>query len=343
MRRPLTSMFAATAVTALVLTGCGSGSGASSTSSKDPKAALSAALTGLGDKDALTVTLKLDTTPDKLIGFSQESGKASDKLTAKQAQEIASGSFVIETKTTDGSNLSDAKSGNTAVRFAFVDSGQTLAQIEGVANVLYAQADVKTLVSTFGKTKQYADLTARVSSLPAFVQAFVRGDWVSLDLNALKGLAGQFGASASANSQQSQKLTTDLKAVLTRDVNVTRVGADSQGDHLRLSTQARQLAQDLVQTVTSDIPAAGIATNSFKAQNVPDQSVVLDAWVSGGALSKLSLDLVQFAKPGEAKPGDSLPVVLQFDRTGAPINKPVNATEIQMSQLFSMLGALTGK
>jgi hypothetical protein len=336
-------MFAATAVAAVVLTGCGGGSGASSTSSKDPKAALSTGLAGLGDKDALTVTLKLDTTPEKLIGFSQESGKASDKLTPQQAQELASGSFVIETKTTDGSALSDAKSGKAAVRFAFTDNGQTLAQVEDISNVLYAQADVKTMVSTFGKAKQYDDLATRVKSLPPFVQAFVRGGWVSLDLNALKALAGQFGANASPNSQQSQKLLNDIKAALTRDVTVTRVGTDSQGDHLRLTTQTRQFAQDLVQTVTSDIPAAGIAANQFKPQDVPDHSVVLDAWVSDGALAKLSLDVVQFAKPGETKAGDSLPVVLLFDRSGDDISKPADATPIQTQQLFSMLGALTGK
>jgi len=41
---------------------------------------------------------------------------------------------------------------------------------------------------------------------------------------------------------------------------VTRVGTDADGDHLKLTTQSRTFANDLVQTLGSDIPAAGLAT-----------------------------------------------------------------------------------
>ena len=64
------------------------------------------------------------------------------------------------------------------------------------------------------------------------------------------------------------------------------------------------------------------------------------AWVSDGSLAKLSLDFVQFAKPGEAKAGDSLPLVVTFDRSGDDIPKPDGATPIDLSQLGSLLGGL---
>jgi hypothetical protein len=344
MRRRFTSLAALTTVAVVTLTGCGSSSGGSSTASKDPKTAFSTGLAGLSDTDALTVTLKLETTADQLLGFAKESG---DSLTPQVAGQIASAAIVFETKTSDGSHLSELKPGaksTAATRIAFQDGGRTYAELRALSDALYAQADVKSLLELFQqKPSAYADLSARAAQMPVFAQALVQGKWVSLDLNALKSLAGQFGgAAASPSQQQSQKLLNDLEAVLTKDLTVTRVGEEDQGDHLKLTTQSRQFVTDLMQTVTADIPAASLATASFKPSEVPDHSIVVDAWVKDGALSKLSVDVVQFAPPKEVKPGDSLPVVLQFDRSGDDIAKPDGATPIDTTQLFSLLGSLGG-
>jgi len=344
MRRRLTSLAALATVAALALAGCGNGSGGSSTASKDPKTAFATGLSGLSDTDVLTVTLKLDTTPDALIGFAKESG---DTLDAQTAQHVATAALVFETKTSDGTKLSDIKPGtkvNAATRIAIQDDCKGLGELRSVDQGLYLQADVKTLLDLFGQSKSYADLTARANQMPPFVKAFVNGEWVVLDLNALKALAGQFGgAAASPSTQQAQKLLTDLKAVIGKDVTVTRVGTDAQGDHLKLTTQSRAFVTDLVQTVGSDLPAASLATGSFKPANVPDHSIVVDAWVKDGVLSKLSVDVAQFAKPSEVKPGDSLPVVLQFDQSGEDISKPAGATPVDTTQLFTLLGSLGGK
>ena len=344
MRPRLTSMAAVATVAAVVLAGCGGGSGAKSTASKDPKAAFATALSGLADTDVLTVTLKLDTTGDKLVGYAKEGG---DTLDPKVADQIATADLVFETKTADGTKFSDVKPGKSvkaAARILIQDGGQTLGEFRVLTDALYAQADLKTLLDLFQQKKAYATLSARASQMPAFAQAFVQGKWVSLDLNALKALAGQFGgANASPSSQQTQKLIADLKAVIGKDVTVARVGTDSQGDHLRLTTQSRSFVTDLMQAVNTDIPAAGLATGSFKPTSVPEHSIVVDAWVKDGALAKVSVDVVQFAKPSDVKPGDSLPVVLTFDRSGDDISKPASATPIDTSQLFTLLGSLGGK
>ena len=344
MRRRITSMAAVAAVVAIVLAGCGGGSGSKSTASKDPKAAFSTGLSGLSDTDVLTLTLKLDTTSDKLVGYAKESGNTLDPAIADK---IASAGLVFETKTTDGTKFSAIKPGasaKTAARIEIQDGGQTLGEIRVLSNALYAQADVKTLLDLFQQKKAYATLAARAAQMPAFAQAFVQGKWVSLDLNALKALAGQFGgANASPSGQQTQKLLADLKAVLGKDVTVTRVGTDDQGDHLKLTTQSRTFVTDLMQAVSTDIPAASLATGSFKPASVPEHSIVVDAWVKDGALAKLSVDVVQFAKPSEVKPGDSLPVVLTFERSGDDIAAPSGATPIDTTKLFTLLGSLGSK
>src|SRR4051794_16976986 len=109
MRRPILVRSAVvTAAAALLVAGCGGG--AATTSTKDPKAAFSTGLSGLTDTDVLTVTLKFDTTADKLIGFAKESGDTLDPAIAK---DIAAGELVFESKTLDGKKLSELKPGQT--------------------------------------------------------------------------------------------------------------------------------------------------------------------------------------------------------------------------------------
>lgn len=340
MRRPtFVRSVVVTAAAALLAAGCGSG--ASSASNKDPKAAFATGMNGLNDKDALTVTLKFETTPEALAGFAKESG---DILNPAVAKDIASGEIVFETKTTNGKNLSEVKPGDanaTASRFAFNDNGTQYAEFLSRDSALYARADVKGLLALFGKSKTYAELRARARTLPPFVKAFVANQWITLPTSVLTALASQFGgASAMPNADQMKKLVAALKDVINRDVTVTRIGSDDQGDHLRLTTQSRQLVGDLVQSLGGAIPAASLLLGKFDPSKVADHSIVLDAWVKDGALAKLSLDVVQFAKPGEAKAGDSLPVVLTFDRSGDDVSKPDGATPVDLTQLGSLLGGL---
>lgn len=342
MRRPTLAAIAVATCTSLTLVaGCGSGS----STPKDPRAELTAGLSGLTGSDALTITLKLDTTPDKLQGFAAESG---DKLTSAIAADVASANLVIEVKTDNGAHLGDLKSSDGShlgFRLQANDNGSSLAEFRSSGGALYLQADLKTLLTMFGKAKTYDEVKARAASLPAFVSAFVAGKWVSLDLSALKALAGQFGglgAAPSTNSKQGLQLVTDLRAALTADVTVTKVGSDSIGDHLKLTGHTKQLAADLMQTVTKDVPSAGLATSKLDASKITDHTLVLDAWVKDGALKQLSVDVVQFAKPGEAKAGDSLPIVLAFDQSGPDIGKPADATAVDLSQLGTLLQGLGG-
>lgn len=341
MRRPtFARSVVVTAATALLVAGCAGGS-SSDTSSKDPKAAFSTGLNGLNDTDVLTVTLKLDTTPEALIGFAKEDGETLDPTVAR---EIAGGEIVFELKTTNGKDLSQVKPSDanaTAARFAFNDNGTTYAEIRSRDSALFVRADVKGLLDLFQKSKTYDELQARASSLPPFVKAFVDNQWVSVPSSVLTALASQFGgAGATPSSSQMQKLLAGLRDVLQRDVTASRVGSDDDGDHLRLTAQSRALTTDLLQSLSGAIPAASLALGKFDPTSVPDHSILVDAWVKDGALAKVTLDVAQFAKPGDIKAGDSLPVVLTFDRSGDDISKPDGATQVDLTQLGALLGGL---
>jgi hypothetical protein len=340
MRRPLLARTVVTAAAAaLLVAGCGGG-GAASTSSKDPKAAFASGLSGLTDTDALTVTLKLETTADALVAFAKQSGTTIDPVVAR---DVVAAQIVFESKTLNGKKLSELTPGQTganSARIAMVDNGKTYAEFRSRDKAVFLQADVKGLLDLFRQPNVYKEVTARAATLPEFVRALVAGKWVSLDIAALTGLAGQLGVNASPNPAQSQKLVAELKTVLTRDVAVTRIGTDDQGDHLKLTAHSKQIATDLIQAFQSSVPAAGLALSKVDPSKVTAHAIVLDAWLSSGTLSKLSIDVAQFAPPGDVKPGASLPFVLTFDRSGDDIAKPDGATPVDLTQLGSLLGGL---
>lgn len=328
-----------TASAALLVAGCGGG--ASSTSSKDPKAAFTTGIAGINDTDVLTIALKIDASADTLVAFATANGKT---LSQKDANDLANGQLVFEQKTLNGKKLSAKQTDATATRFMLSDNGTAYVELRARDKALYVKADVKGALALFGKSKLFAEVQARARTLPAFVQALVAGQWVSIDTGALGAVAGQFGAGAAASPGPgiAQQLLNGIKAAAQRDVTVTRVGTDDTGDHLRLTAQTHQLVTDLFQALTGAIPVAGLLSSKVDPSKTPDRTIVVDAWVNDGALAKVSIDLAQFMDAANKPPGATVPVVLTFARSGDDISKPDSSTPADLTQLLPLLGGLGG-
>jgi hypothetical protein len=338
MRRPL-SRLTTIAATAAVL-GAAACGGSTADTPKDPKGELTASVENLGASDVLTTTLRLDTTAEALQSFAAEDG---DKLSTEDAEAIASAQIVVEVRSANGDDLSELKGGddNAAnVSFRFVSNDDTLAELRVVDGDLYLQGDLRGILALIHESDSYADVQQRVSVLPHFVQAFVEGQWVSIDGAAAKGLAGSLSGAQTPSDKQGQKLLEDLKGIVQRDVTVTREGSDDRGDHLVLTGNTKALAQDFVQAASGALPAGSAAMGQFNPDDVPDRDVTVDAWVKDGVLTEISLDIVQFAKPGDAKAGDSLPIAITFEQEGDDIGAPEDVTPVDLTQLGSLLGAM---
>ena len=343
LRRSSTVLAAASAGAVLTLTACGSGSGHSVP--KDPKGELTASVKNLGQSESLTATLKLEIDPADLQALASSDG---DKLSAADAQAISSAQLVVQAHTTNGKDIADLKPGDknaTAVSIRGVSKGHTYLELRVVNGDLYIQGDVKGILDLAHQSKTYAEVKARAASLPAFVKALVNGEWVSLSGAAAQGLAGQFGVQAggqSNNDAQSKKMLDDLQALLRKDVTVTKVGTDDRGDHLRLTGNAKTIANDAYQTFASAVPGGGAALSQAKPQKIPSKKVTVDAWVKDGVLSEISVDLSQFADPGDPAAGKHLPIALAFDQEGDSIEKPSGAVPIDLTQLGALMGGLSG-
>jgi hypothetical protein len=343
LRRSSTLLAAASAAGVLALTGCGSGSGHNTPN--DPKGELTASVSNLGQTDSLTSTLKLGIAPADLQALAKTDG---DKLTAADAEAISSAQLVVQAHTTNGKDLADLKAGDknaTAVSIRGLSKGHTYLELRVLSGDLYIQGDVKGLLNLAHQSKTYKEVQARAATLPPFVKALVNGQWVSLNGAAAQGLAGQFGVQAggqSGSQPQSKKMLDDLQALLRKDVTVTKVGSDDRGDHLRLAGNAHQLANDAYQSFASAVPGGGAALSQAKPQKVPNKKVTVDAWVKDGVLSEISIDLAQFADAGDPAASKHLPISLTFEQSGDAIEKPADATPIDLTQLGSLMGGLSG-
>ncbi|HEU5034581.1 MAG TPA: hypothetical protein VFT62_07480 [Mycobacteriales bacterium] len=313
--------------TVLLVSACGGGS---SGSNQTPKQELVSSVSAVGTSDALTTTLRLETTAAKLQALARAGG---DSLSRSAADAIASAQLVLSAK----------GSGNSRT-FALrgIDGGSTLLELRSVGGTLYLRADLQRGFAIAHKQNILANLRAEAAHLPNFVKAFVAGRWVSLSSDAAAAIAGQVGGGTSASPSAGPKLLNDLRDALSKDVTVRRMGSDSRGDHLALSGNARTLALDAEAAVATSVPGGSVLTEKASAKDVPSRIVHLDAWVKDGALHVLSLDLAQFAKPGEVPAGTTLPITMTFEQTAADISAPGGATPVDLTQLGTLLGALGG-
>jgi hypothetical protein len=340
MRRP-SSRLTALAASGVVLATAACG-GSAATTPKDPKGELSASVTNLADSDVLTTTLKLETTADDLQSFASRDG---DELSDADAAAIASAQVVFQVQSNNGAKLSELKPGDNDaanVSFRVLSSGTTYVELRVVDGDLYLQGDVKGILGLLHQDQAYADVQSRVAALPNFVKAFVEGRWVSINGTAAQGLLGSFSGAQSPDEAQGRKLVEDLKGILDRDVSVTRAGSDDRGDHLVLTGNTRELARDFLEAASTAVPGGQAATGQLDPNDAPDREITVDAWVRDGVLTEISLDLAQFAKPGDVEPGDSLPIAVTFEQDGDGISVPDDVTPVDLTQLGALLGAVGG-
>jgi hypothetical protein len=282
------------------------------------------------DAQTLTTTIRLDATPAALQALAHASNATLD---ASSASAIKDASIVIETAKHDGKNDADVQ---------VLEGSKPLLELRAVSNSLYVHADVRGILTLLHKQQLFANLRAETKSMPRFVQAALNGDWVSIPAAALSSLALAGGSGKAGSVTQGIKILNELRDVIKRDVTITAAGSDSRGQHYTLSGDEKVLADDL-QTVFSDsVPGGGVLGQRIPSAKAPHRNIHVDAWVNGGSLSALSLDLAQFGDPGTVPAGTTLPLVVTFEQSGGPIDVPSGAVPVDMTQLGSLVGALSG-
>ncbi len=332
----------ALAATASLLAGCGGGSsggsGSGTNNNSGPAGELTSAIDALSNASTVDATVKIGATASQLLTFVKQHDPSS-KMTASQANALAGAQLAFEATAPSGKTLGQSgTNGGGAADISISDNGSPLFTLRVVNKTLYFQVAVKNLLDTLGKSSTYAQIQSAAGQLPSFIQALLRGGWVSLPESTAKSLSSQLGGSqSSGSSSQGNAVLNALKSLLSKDVTVTRTSSGGT-DVLTISGNARTLTSDFMSAVTSNVPAAGAALGSTNPSSVPSKTISLTATVTGGALSSLSIDLGQFTKTG--KP--SLPLQLAISKSGPSISAPSGATPIDTNELGQLLGSFSG-
>jgi hypothetical protein len=334
-----------------LLAGCGSGSSGGIPKNADPRTEFLLALANSTHANVMTTTFKIDASADDLLTFAKDTSEVqADAPTPQEAQEIVDGSIIIETKSRNDKQISSAVPGfgpNLDNAVILDEKGQPYAEIRQVGSTVYLRADLKSLIALGTKPNIYDNLAAQVKNAPAFARDFVAGKFVSLDTATLRTLVAEIGGALGVQTPTAAQLNqfaATLKADISRDVTVTKQGSSGKSDHLVLTADSQTLVHDLLSAVASVEPQLATKIQAdANSKKVQSKTVKLDAYVKDGKLTQISLDLTQFADPGQVPLSLHVPFTMTLSQSGDDIKAPSGATPVDVSQLFSLFAQLGGK
>jgi hypothetical protein len=291
----------------------------------------------------VTMSLHMDTTVQELEALPGGTPPNVAKL-------IAGGSIVVREATASGRPLSSLRQLSglgqelSSVELDVVGEldGSPLVELRAVGGVLYAQLNVAGLgsvLASLGRSLSAAEgqLPPAVAADPA-VHALFDGEWVSLDLESALRQLGSAGVihSGSAGRAQARGLVGALSSALAREVHVAKLGQVARlGTDLVLSADAQNLAKALLSAASQVLPKQVTSKEVSQAvARLPHRTAQLHAYVAGGTLTRISLDLAQLAKKGELPAGTTLPLVLEVSHAPVAITAPSGAVPLDLQRLI---------
>jgi len=207
---------------------------------------------------------------------------------------------------------------------------------------LFARADVAGLAKLMSESPE--ELNRVVSQVATqegfgFLSAAVQGKWISADFAALGGLLGK----KTTETTDYNGLKEAVGKALSDDVAIKKLKGDDAGDHYlatvaSLRTFYSKVAPVMSQYMTKFLPSSDQLP---PASAVPDKPANLDVWVKSGRVSRLELDMGQFAP---TPPPGRVTLRLDIDRDAATVTAPSDAVNVDLAGLlgkvFSQFGGL---
>jgi hypothetical protein len=320
--------------------------------------AVNNALAGPG----VNIRVSLGVNPQQLMQINRVEHGGSD-LTPQAASAISKTSIAVNVYPGHGESIGSqqfATDTSNQLGLAVDVGNSTPVQVRYLGGVLYAQANLGTLVSEFGPSSASAGkIQGELQNADKYVHglgALADGGWVSANLDALSPFlkSGRSNASGTDNyGADVASVLNQLKAALTTNATYSDLGTHGGRTEYQITVHARSFLQHLATSLQGDIaklggsmplPGASNATDqitkplSQAANQVPaNQKVVAHLWVKGNTAQELDLDINQFDHKF------SFAVPLRFVLASpAPVAMPTGVTPIDFSNVSKLLGGLMG-
>ena len=331
---PHTRIVSLLAVLLLAATACTGDGGAAA----DPKAALRAALRALGDGPGLTITASLDT------------DMAS--LRAASADEPEPVPDAVLQLLTDAALRVSVPLGEEPVKtgeVVFAVAGDDLVELRVFEKDVYLRADVRTLLTAAGQDPATVDGFAAMLSGMGLPPDALEGRWLKLAgatalAERMAGTSSEDPDSASVDVMRAR--VERLAAILADASSVEHVGEDANGEQLRASVPIREVYDAIVANAADVGLPPDLSGELPPRDDVPDVSILIDAWVRDGRLTAAAFDLRQLAvltPETPIPPGiERLALHLAFAEFDGKVEIPADAVELNAQQLLGGLFAGMG-
>jgi len=348
------------AVASLALTACSSSgtAGSSSGGGKSPAENLAAGVSKLQSGKAASFEISLQPDAAAIAAMNKDETDASAAAVTQKL--FGNGGLDIKVTVSADKALKDLKASDSdqvSYDVTIKAGGTDFLDLRTVKGALYLKVDVPDAVALAGQSASSIQALASSPEIPpalhGAVQAIMAGKWVGVsaaDLKSVTQLLQTFGgtgdltgANPSAPDQlQITQFTTALVQALTKDATIT----DKGNNELEITGKVKTLGQDLLQAVQpllSSLPPsskADLDKSKESLNSIPDtQTITFDAWLSGGALSELKIDLFQFA-PADKTGGGHLPLDAKFSNSAPSVSAPDGVTNIDVQQVLGWLQGL---
>lgn len=322
---PSTRFVSLLAVLLLAATACTGDGGAAA----DPKAALRAALRSLAEGPGLTITASLDTDVASLRAASAD---APEPVPEAVLQMLTDAALRVSVP------LGEEPVQTGAVVFAVADDD--LVELRAFEEDVYVRADVRSLLAAAGQDPAMVDGFAAMLSGAGLPADALDGRWLKLagGTALAEQLAGQPSEPAEASVEAMRARVERLATILADASTVEHAGEDANGEHLRASVPLREV-YDAVMANAADLGLPQEMAGELPSRtDVPDISVVIDAWVRDGRLTAAAVDLLQFAalRPDDPMPPgvERLGLHLAFAEFDGEVEVPADAVELDAEQLL---------
>jgi hypothetical protein len=234
-------------------------------------------------------------------------------------------------------------------------------ELRYVDKKLYARADIAGLAKLFSESpdeiKQQLSEMGQQEGL-GFLAAAAEGKWLVADLSTLSGLMdslkGQLGGGTGSSlpvPTAPQEVPSEFKALkdavgkaLSEDVSIKEQGSDDAGKHYLGTVSSLRTFYSKIRPALTNVGAVPFAGQLPAASDVPDKPASLDVWIKGGRVSRLELDMAQFAATPPPAGTGRVALRLDIDRESAGVSAPSGAVPVDIAgilgNLFQQFGSM---
>jgi hypothetical protein len=307
----------------------------------DPEGALREALEALADYDGIELLLQLSADET-----ARAQALAEGDMTEDELELLLTSSVLVRASGTDDED--------GAAEFVVTIDDTAVAELRVLPDLdLYLRLDLDAILELVDDPEARQTIDEFATQADAFglrdvVEAAQRGEWIQVTgLEQLMNLFGGPQPQDEVDEEEAERLAEELSAAAVRfldeDVSVTYVGSDDAGERVRATTDGAAL-RDFLEEVSA-IAASSEALAGADPQDLAgefddlpaDATITFDAWISGGELTQIAIDLGALDDSGEIE-GELLLVVGIAEFTGS-IDAPDEAAQVD---LFGLMGGFLG-